>query len=71
MFNPSDQGASDDVGIGELCIFHQYKELFWPLFGDLLHVIFVGHLVIGLQLLLTFIPACNDVNKVLIRAKVF
>jgi hypothetical protein len=70
MFNPGGQGSFDDVGFKELCIFHQYKELCWPFFGDLLHI-FVGQLIIGLQILLTLIPTRSDVDKVLIYVELF
>jgi hypothetical protein len=68
MFDPGDQGTSDDVRVKEFCIFHWYKELYWPFFGDILHV-FVGQLIIGLQFLFTLIPARGDVDKVLICVK--
>jgi hypothetical protein len=69
MFDSSDQGTSDDVGVREFCILNQYEELYWPFFGDLLHV-FVSQFIIGLQFLLFFIAARSDVDKVSIYVEI-
>jgi hypothetical protein len=63
MFDPRDQWNSDDVKVREFYIFDWYKELYWPLLSDVFHV-FIGQLIVGLQLLLAFIPECGDVDKV-------
>jgi hypothetical protein len=68
MFDPGDQWTSYDVGVGEFYRVNRYKELCWPLFGDLIHIL-IGQFVIGMQLLLTFIPEHSDINKVLIYMK--
>jgi hypothetical protein len=39
MLGSSDQGASYNVSVKELCIYNGYKELLWPFLGDLFDVL--------------------------------
>jgi hypothetical protein len=57
--------TSDEVRVGEFCLFDQYKELCRPFLGYFFYVL-LCEFVIGLELFLVFVPSCSDVNEILI-----
>ena len=55
--------TSDEVGVGEFCLFDWYKELCRTFLVYFLHI-FLNDFVIGLEIFLVFVLMRSDVNEV-------
>jgi hypothetical protein len=61
----SNHWTSNEVGVRQFYLFDWYKELWGPFLSDFFQVL-LCELVIGVNLFLTFVYACSDINKMLV-----